>query len=295
LSSSRSIRRLARLIATSSRDAEFLDTLRNWLSEPLIRKMSRGWLYVESGRGGGYDMSLHSTGHDLASIDLDRQRIYLDNFAFEVDPETVRLLDALSEVDEIRDFEVYQGGGRHGKVSDLKKLIRRKSITAPMHGDDDTYTYKEFEIEVLKDLSDYTYYHATRASNVDSILRHGLKPSDIHNQGAGWTQMNIHLQSAVYLTARKEYAERIAETLANRYGEDAVVFKVDGAAVSDYTKIVMDEDVLQVDEYYKATPSELGQDVPHFVHSFLRQNGSIGYLGIVPPKYLTVDTTVKPE
>lgn len=174
-------------------------------------------------------------------------------------------------------------------------LTQKKQITGSSpefsHSQDDE-EYKEFKYEVLRDVSDEIWYHATKLSNLDSILSSGLKTSKNFNQGTGWTELNFSLQNAVYLTSDPDYAEDIAETLAARFGAPAVVLKINGSALKDYTKIVVDEDSLRNEYDGGVTAGYLKQGMADYLTSVVDTIKSLGYKDTISPQFISIESVI---
>lgn len=139
-----------------------------------------------------------------------------------------------------------------------------------------------YRYRVLKPLKKDEWFHVTRASALPSIMRMGLVPSETMRslQGEqGWTQWNLHLQNVVYLTADQDYAAAIAETLAGRFEEDAIVLQV--TCPIDLKTVRLDEDVLRDEEgtMHRITRSR----VPDFIESYASKTRSIGVARRIAP------------
>lgn len=174
-------------------------------------------------------------------------------------------------------------------IGSLKDVIsKKKTISGKAPDFTERGGYKEFKHEVLEDISDIDWYHATRLSHLDSILQKGLLPSNPSKQGSGWTEFNFNLQKVIYLTSDKEYAEGIAETLLERFGKPAIVIKIAGNALKDYTKLVVDEDSLR-DEYDgNVSAGMLKAGMPDYMTSITDKIQSIGYSDIIPASQLEI-------
>lgn len=184
-------------------------------------------------------------------------------------------------------------------LSQLRQMIKKKSVKAQetIKDTDDNgnpvTSFKEFMVDILEDLDDRTWYHATRKLNLESIKKQGLLPSHTFEQGQGWTQANLNLQNAVYLTADIEYAYAIAETLAIRNKEDGVVLAVSGKALEDKSKIVLDEDALVSQDGMRW--GDIDYTLPDYYTSVLNKIRSIGYSDVISPKYISVEEVVEFE
>ena len=159
--------------------------------------------------------------------------------------------------------------------------------------------YDEFKFEVFKDLTEFDWYHATRKSSYEKIKVEGLRPSKDFGAGQqqrhGWTQFNFDLQNAVYLTHDIERARDIANVLVDRYEEDAVVLKVSGKALSDVSKVVVDEDILR-DEYTDEIYPREAQGIPEYVISITSEKiAGLGYKSRISKEFIDVAETIKFE
>lgn len=172
-------------------------------------------------------------------------------------------------------------------IGSLNNLIgKMKTISGKAPDYAEPGKYKEFKHNALEDISDVNWYHATRLSNLDSILKKGLLPSKTTEQGEGWTEFNFNLQNAVYLTSDEGYANNIAETLLEKFGKPTVVIKVSGEALKDYTKLVVDEDSLR-DEYEgRIRLGMLQNGMPDYMTSVADSIQSLGYRDIIPASHL---------
>lgn len=253
-----------------------------------------------------------TTGNLVGIVTKDKRFVITTNLA---DPRLVTIIRSTIEaLPELKDFTIsnlhfddengewyYEDHGVASQMLAKTKTIKKKSAN---YLED---AYEAFKYEVFKDLKDYDWYHATRKSNWPSIKQKGLLPSKTFEQGSGWTQFNFNLQNAVYLTRIPGFAFRIAQTLANRFDEDAIVIKVDGNALKDYTKISVDEDALRntydgsVDlfvstyEIHHKDPRHLHR-LPEFQESVSDPHlSSLGYRSIIEPKYLSIVETAHSE
>jgi tRNA nucleotidyltransferase/poly(A) polymerase len=174
-------------------------------------------------------------------------------------------------------------------VGSLKDVVsKKKTISGKAPDFTERGGFKEFKHDVLEDISDIDWYHATRLSHLDSILQKGLLPSNPSKQGTGWTSYNFNLQKVVYLTSDVEYANDIAATLLERFGKPAIVIKIAGSALKDYTKLVVDEDSLR-DEYNdNVNAGMLKAGIPDYMTSAVDKIQSIGYSDIIPASNLEI-------
>lgn len=180
-----------------------------------------------------------------------------------------------------------------GKFPEVAGKVRDVTMTTPERRDGRSgYKLQRHHVQVAKTPDEVEWYHATRASSVPSIMQHGLVPGK-RKQGEGWTELNLALQRANYLTHDPDYARRIAETLADRFGEKAVVLKVSGKALSDPRKIVIDEDTLRT-EYGITGHEGTGARVPAFYQSMHDTIASVGYRDRIDPKHITTHAEYEP-
>lgn len=175
-------------------------------------------------------------------VDLKDNIVYIQRSALpEHDPLVLFQLEELIRViPEIQNYEVKRyllKGDRWMDVPYAKTVNQFLSGKLEIAGVYPRYKkgedlYDEFKFEVLKNLSDIDWYHATTLSNYEKIKQEGLRPSKDFPKGEvqqrGWTTFNFDLQNAVYLTHDFDRAVGIAEALVQKYGEDAVVLKVWG-------------------------------------------------------------------
>jgi hypothetical protein len=156
--------------------------------------------------------------------------------------------------------------------------------------------YKDYKFEILKDVTEIDWYHATKRSNLASIKKVGIIPSKQfqHPQEYGWTTLNLDLQNAVYLTYNQEYASQIAETIAAKYEEPAIVLKISGHALKDTTKLVVDEDVLRNNYDGSVSPNQAIPGMPEYFSSILHNLKSIGYTGVISPNYVSFVERINP-
>lgn len=169
-----------------------------------------------------------------------------------------------------------------GNASSVISRIKEKTVKHIQYGSKEEKE-EEFKYLVIEELKEKTWFHATLARNVSSIKQKGLLPSNSGNEG--WSQFNFNLQSAVYLTSDMGRAEKIAYTLGERHGEDAVILKIDSSII-DEDKAIIDEDALRDKEGY--IMYNYRADYPSFITSAAHRISSIGYAGIIPSNKITV-------
>jgi hypothetical protein len=174
-----------------------------------------------------------------------------------------------------------------GIIKNLLSSSKKIASKSPAYGGD---RFEEFELEVFKEISEDNWYHATTKKNLDSIMKDKvLRPSG-DKQGEGWTQLNFNLQKAVYLTKNKKYAYQIANTLSDRFEQDACVIEINGSVLKkdNYSNIVVDEDSLRDDYdgsiHYFVTDEDfmdpiLSKRFPQFISSVTDKIESIGFKG----------------
>lgn len=238
----------------------------------------------------------------LLELSVDRKTITIYSNVFR-DPRASRALITTSKyLPELNNakIEYFKRDGQVEFLGILKDVVvKAKTI----QGKSPSWTrdrekeqeFQSFKFEVLEEISDVDWFHATSMKHLKSILSTGLKPSKSAAQGEGWTQLNFDLQNAVYLTADKEYAEDIAETLLARFDVPGVVLRIRGSALKDYSRIVVDEDSLRNEIDGSVSGGYLISDLPDFMTSFLDKIESIGYKGVIPPSDLKVETVVATE
>lgn len=149
---------------------------------------------------------------------------------------------------------------------------------------------RRYDYLVYRHPFEIEWYHATLAANVESILKHGLRPSQ-PGEGGGWSpHWNLGLQRVVYLTADYNHACDIAETVALRGQADAVVIAVAPGALEDLSRLRIDEDAV-IDKLDGGLNFEgmTDQDFPEWETSWHQYAGqSIAYAGTILPEYLRV-------
>jgi hypothetical protein len=256
-------------------------------------------------------------------LDLRRNIVYLTRSALpEHDPLTLfQLKELVSVVPEVGGYEVVRVD-RHGNevpygktLGEFMSVGREISPTSsspfpasmsviskqgvyPRYKKGEEL-FDEFRFEVLKDLGEVLWYHATKVSNYEKIRHEGLKPSKAFSmddqQQHGWTMFNFDLQNAVYLTHDIERARDIASALTERHLEDAVVLRVSGEALGDVRRLVVDEDELR-DSYTDEIVPREAQGIPEYVISVTSQKiAGLGYKGVIPPEYIEVAEVVRFE
>lgn len=249
-------------------------------------------------------------------VDLRQNVVYLTRSALpEHDPLTLfQLKELVSVVPEVGGYEVVRVDrygnevpygrtvgeflGVGGDPSSSSSLVISKHGTYPRYKKGEEL-FNEFRFEVLKDLTEFQWYHATKVSNYEKIRHAGLKPSKAFSmddqQQHGWTMFNFDLQNAVYLTHDIERARDIASALTEIHLEDAVVLRVSGEALSDVRRLVVDEDELR-DSYTDEIVPREAQGIPEYVISVTSQKiAGLGYKGVISPEYIEVAEVVRFE
>jgi len=192
------------------------------------------------------------------------------------------------------------GAWEERNIATLQDLVSKKKTISGKYKEfnrmqDDSF--EEYHFEVLQDVTEIDWYHATLRSNWNSIKRVGLIPSqEFQNpQQYGWTVLNMDLQNAVYLTYSKRYAQEIATELANRFDQPAVVLKIKGAALENPSKIVVDEDALRNDFDGGISAGMAMAGMPNYFSSIQHRLKSIGYEGTIKPGFISFAEKIESE
>ena len=185
------------------------------------------------------------------------------------------------------------------KVGTLKNLIAKKKTISgkfPTYNKNED-SFEEYEFEVLQDVTEIDWYHATARKNWNSIKRVGLVPSKEFQQAQqhGWTTLNFDLQNAVYLTYSKSHAEDIAQAIAEKFGEPAIVLKVKGSALKDTSHIAVDEDALRNDFDGNVSGGMSLSGMPNYFTSIQHRVRSIGYTTTIQPQFISFVELIEPE
>lgn len=231
---------------------------------------------------------------------------------FWLDPASLELawvLKQLAELEELEDFELVQrlqgdecwtpGGGYDEwcgqplgmTLGQYVAALQPVSVELPSRQRfrQAELTPEHYEYYALKHPYDIEWYHATAAANVESIQRHGLRPSQV-GQAGGWSPAwNLNLQNLVYLTADYDHACDIAETIALRQRTNAVVLAVAPGALEDLSRLRIDEDAAEDQHSDGPTMGLVDPDFPEWEtswHGYRHQ--TIAYAGVIPPEYLRV-------
>ena len=90
------------------------------------------------------------------------------------------------------------------------------------------------------------------------------------------------------ISGKLNQKEHFYEVLIQKYNEPAVILKVFGEALSDYSKLVVDEDEIY---QHEEKPSKPG--VPDYLLSVIGETESIGYEGTISWKYIEVVEVIR--
>jgi hypothetical protein len=282
--------------------------------EDLLVRFSKGdrpyKLVVEEEVGAGRTIwpvpAKSNSGSPLASVEPSRRSIILDGDL--MNPTTVHwLFEFLSRYGQgMLEFELLERdpnpedwdspyidtGYTVRRFLDESKVIHEQSVIR--HGRDPGRSHrKDFEYRALKSPQELVWYHATLEKNVPSIMERGLLPSSL-KQGRvdGWSPgWNMDLQQGVYLTSSLSLAAQIAETLAIREEQNAVIVKVDGRGLEDTKRLTFDEDALRNSYDGSVQWEGYDADFPQWVTGLESWVKSVAYLGKIAPKYLRVVST----
>ena len=182
-----------------------------------------------------------------------------------------------------------------GKLKDLLTRLKTVEFKAEKYrnrafSNDDTIEYEDFKLKVLEDLDELTWYHATSMDHLKSIMNTGLKTSrSAKDMNTGWSQFNMEMQDAIYLTSDEEYVVSIAESLLVKKGSPGVILEVSGKALQDKSKFVIDEDELRSHLQGMESQIDYGKlvsGIPHYLSSVISDLNSVGYKENIPAVYL---------
>lgn len=290
--------------------------------EDVNRYRSKGVRYVEFdknlygvGEGGFQKISSLLTGAGKVVVDLAGKHIILRKSGEPLhDPEIVSLLKMINEfIPEFGDYNVSKflvnPSNGYSKlmslgvsVNDLLRGVKVKSGEYGRYKRGDDTKFGQYKFEVLKEVQDLEWYHATKRSNLDGIKKRGLVPSKEFDkedlQKHGWTDINFDLQNAVYLTNSYDRVLSIGKELVKKFGEDALILKISGAALSDEIKLVVDEDWLR--DYYTGaivwSDDSVAGEHPEYVGSLTDSVISgIGYKGVIPFSFIKIVEVIQYE
>jgi hypothetical protein len=290
--------------------------------EDVNRYRSKGVRYVEfdknlygAGEGGFQKISGLLTGTGKVVVDLADKHIILRKSGEPLhDPEIVSLLKMINEfIPEFGDYNVSKflvnSSNGYSKlmslgvsINDLLKGVKVKSGEYGRYKRGDDTKFGQYKFEVLKDIQDLEWYHATKRSNLDGIKKRGLVPSKEFDkeelQKHGWTDVNFDLQNVVYLTNSYDRVLSIGKELTKKFGEDALILKISGAALNNEAKLVVDEDWLR--DYYTGaivwSDDSVAGEYPEYVGSLTDSVISgIGYKGVIPFSFIETVEVIQYE
>lgn len=234
------------------------------------------------------------------------KRIYLNNL---YDPQTSfdleQVISANPEIGSYNAFEFI--GPTIESVRDLEKSAQ--DILNESEEVESEFSFyspglkegekRKFKFKLLKSISNLSFYHATRKSNLDSIMSQGLKTSaqlrEEFGANIGWSQFNLNLQNVIYLTKDFYYAKDIAQTIANRFEEPAVIIEISPGGLKNLESIVVDEDIYQTEHGFIRNENIEHYNFPEFFDSLKSSIESIGYKDPISSDNLIVKETVNPE
>lgn len=236
---------------------------------------------------------------------------------FEYSPYEISAIEELNKMPLLSDYKVMTQDG----LTNLAALTRKIKVSTGSYQTwanpkyDFRSATKPFGVKIIKAIHERNFYHTTFKKYVRFIKVNGLTPSkvfaDIENELVqsgkikagdgvplgliprdGWSSsLNPEKQRAVYLYLDKDKATALAKYLAYRNQEEAVVLEIDGNALRDYSKLVVDEDALRDDS---SVSKKLSVDVPHFYFSALSHMKSIGYTAVIPPQFIKIAAEFSP-
>jgi hypothetical protein len=245
----------------------------------------------------------------IDKVDLGRSMVYIygrnNLHDLYYDPLVGSIVTAMSKHPQTANAQVIFSDGRGerykaGVVSNLAtqritgqyKTFARQILTNK--GTPHRSKLKPFDITVIKTIQQAEWFHATRGKYINAIKVEGLKPTLESN--VGWSSDNIDKQFAVYLTRNSDIANKIANSLANQYKEDAFILQVDGTAINNYSKLLIDEDAIRdpkEEKWMHAIKTKMldKSNLP-FYQSFMNLQ-SIAYGDVIPPQFLRVVEQIK--
>jgi hypothetical protein len=228
----------------------------------------------------------------VAVIDFETGAVTLPQQHSRLMPTEVHLLTEVAQaVPELGDFMV--GFGRTWNeppelsgltLADVAEMAAEVTETGYADWPAGTREYT-FVYRALPPLEEMRLYHATLAARVPSIMERGLRPSGLGQERIeGWSPgWNMGLQEAVYLFVDPVMALRVAMTLSERAGEDAVVLEVEGRSLTDTLLRVPDEDALRSSLDDSVLWEGWDRDFPPWVTSAESRTQSLGYAATIPP------------
>lgn len=251
-------------------------------------------------QGLGFDLG--SGKRHYGKVDFNTETIEIPTVDALRNPSMVEMLYSLNEtlgdivgswpVYDIAEEDYYDPDAEMRNLGALKDIASKvREIEAEtlrfLPNDEGEDVYEKFKFKVHDAIEDITWFHATLKENLDSIMKKGLLPSGDEGSKAGWSILNVNIQDAVYLTHRQFYAEQIAESLVVQHGKEAVILEVDGDALKDYSKLVLDEDALRDPRMENMIAyGDVDPDLPSFYTSIEDKIASVGYRGIIKPQHI---------
>lgn len=226
----------------------FYELLKNTMDRAnLLFVYDPHWLSKQQSEHAGMLIPTQSrTVFNRIVIDYNKKQINVP-YGFEYSPVLFwQLKSVLQTSPEFGSFPLVINGYKEKYDKNLEQFVSSGQQVSDSFKDYDKSTIKHRDInyEVEKTIQEVDWYHVTRKTNLGSIKRIGLIPSKefINPQQRGWTQRNPNLQNVVYLTKNYSRAEKIAEVLIQKYNEPVIILKVSGEALTDNSKLVIDED-----------------------------------------------------
>lgn len=252
-------------------------------------------------KGLGFDIGQSAKRH-YGAIDFETETIRIPTVDALRNPSLVEMLHSLNTtlgdilgnwpVYDIAEEDYYDPDAEMRKLGALKNIASKiRDVEAEtlrfLPNDEGEDVYEKFKFKVHDAVEDITWFHATLKENLESIMNKGLLPSGDEGSKAGWSILNLHIQDAVYLTHRQYYTEQIAESLVAQHGKEAVILEVDGQALKDYSKLVLDEDALRDPRMENMIAyGDVDPDLPSFYTSIEDKVASVGYRGVIKPQYI---------
>lgn len=252
----------------------------------------------------GRRMIVFGGSPELAMLDPKRRLLFLLRGESLENPTTIHWLSGVyAQAPQLLDYKIvyhkttwgsgkvdFDDTGYDGRrlMAEVRQILEPSTVR---HGrDTDRDEAVDFSYLALESPQEMVWYHATLAKNEDSILRRGLLPPGDERRASGWSpDWNMGLQNAVYLTSDETRARQIAETLATRNEEPAIVLSVNGSGLEDTRLLAFDEDAIRNDYDGAVDWESYDQDFPQWVTSFEHsQVRSIAYMGRIPPEEISV-------
>lgn len=277
----------------------------DFIQSPVFHKMDHDFGLVSNWNGEiEFSTSPYNTMSKLV-INPSKKTISTHDPKWEFNPYTVSILDVLSKYAPLKNFVLHIPNETIPlpSIQTRIKSISGHSPTWARPKYDFKSSMKRFGLRIIKEIWEQDFYHASFKKHVSQIMKEGLTPSmtlkDVIDKfgkngsitlgdipTTGWTSMpNEDRQPAVYLWSERAEAKALAEYLSYRNNETAVLIKVDGRGIKDYTKLVIDEDALR--DNWGDVSKRFRSKIPHFYGSVLATK-TIGYLDKIYPQYLSV-------